>query len=63
MSLALQDNFTVAVKKRLLDKGLNVTKLAKKLGWSRNYVSRAINNDIYPTARREIGKELRIRGY
>jgi hypothetical protein len=62
MSNLTQDNFTVTVKKRLLDKGLNVTSLAGQLDWSRNYVSRAINNNVYRSARRRIAKELGIRG-
>jgi plasmid maintenance system antidote protein VapI len=61
MTTALQDNFTVVVKTRLLENKTSITALARKLDLSRNYVSRAINNPIFPTARLAIARELKLK--
>ena len=57
-----QTKFTVSAKTALLRRGMTVTALAKKLGYSRNAVSLAINHPILPTVRRRIANELSLEG-
>ncbi len=53
-----QDNFALRVKTALLREQRTITALAKRLGLSRNGVSRAINHPVLPTVRRRIKQEL-----
>jgi len=55
-----QDKFRIAAKRRLLDRDMSVTDLAKALALHRNTVSQAINHPILPTVRRRIAQELRM---
>jgi len=55
-----QDSFPIAAKKRLIERRLTVTGLAKRLGFARNTVSMALNHPILPTVRRKIAKELHL---
>lgn len=53
-----QDNFLIEAKKRLIERGLTVTALARQIGKARNTTSMAINHPVYPTVRKLIAKEL-----
>ena len=56
-----QEQFTTAVKKRLVEKRMSITKLAQKIGRSRNGVSMAINHPtLFPITRAKIKKELAL---
>ena len=55
-----QANFALSVKIALIEQGRTITELAKKLGLSRNGVSRAINHPVLPTVRARIQKELAL---
>jgi predicted transcriptional regulator len=57
-----QEKFSVAAKKRLIERGLTITALAVELGFARNTVSMAINHPILPTVRRKIVRHLRLEG-
>ena len=52
--------FCDAAKKRLIERSMTVTGLAKKLRFARNTVSMALNHPILPTVRRKIAKELHL---
>lgn len=54
-----QASFKVAAKTRLLETESNVTELAEALGYTRNYVSIAINHPtMFPTLKRRIAEHL-----
>lgn len=54
-----QDNFRTDVKVRLIQRGLTVTALARKLKRSRNAVSIAINHaSMFPSLKKRIRKEV-----
>lgn len=55
-----QDNFRIAAKTRLIERGLTVSHLARMLGKSRIAVSMAINHPVYPTIRRLIAEKLQL---
>jgi len=62
MTTAAQEQFTELAILQMHRKKTNVTKLAKKLGYARNTVSRTINHpSIHPTVRADIAKELKIK--
>jgi len=55
---APQEKFSIAAKKRLLEKELTVTQLAEHLGLARNTVSLAIHHAIFPAVRRKVAEFL-----
>jgi lambda repressor-like predicted transcriptional regulator len=55
-----QTQFELAVKTELLKRGMTVTQLAKKLGFSRTAVSLAINQSVLPTVKDAIASHLGI---
>lgn len=56
-----QPDFTIQVKTRLLELGLNVTKLAAHLGLSRNTVSTAIHHPtMFLDVQRRIKEALEL---
>lgn len=55
-----QDNFKIAAKKRLLERELTISGLARLLGFARNTVSMAINHPILPTVRKRIADHLQL---
>lgn len=57
-----QDNFRIAAKKRLIEQGLTVSALARRIGKARNTTSMAINHPVYPTVRKLIARELGLKG-
>jgi plasmid maintenance system antidote protein VapI len=53
--------FTIAVKKRLLERGLSVTDFARKIGFARNTVSMSIHRRRnFPNVRAAIKQELGV---
>lgn len=57
---ARQEPFRITAKKRLLERNLTVSALARQLGFARNTVSMAINHPVFPTVRRKIATHLNI---
>lgn len=57
-----QDKFTLLAKTRLLETGLTVTGLARRMKLARNTVSMAINNRVFPSVRARIARELKMEG-
>jgi plasmid maintenance system antidote protein VapI len=59
-TIANQEKFSITAKKRLLERRMTITALARKLGFARNTVSMAINHPILPTVRERVAKHLNI---
>lgn len=55
-----QDKFQRSVRIALLDEGMTVSELARRVGKSRNAVSMAINHPVYPTVRKLIARKLKL---
>lgn len=56
-----QAKYTLAVKTRLLSKGITITELAEQIGRPRTTVSQAINNLRFPKVRRQISTKLGLK--
>lgn len=56
-----QADFTLRVKTRLWQLGMNVTDLAREVGLNRNTVSLAINRGLFSPTRSKIAEYLGIR--
>ncbi|HTJ78502.1 MAG TPA: hypothetical protein VL357_05860 [Rariglobus sp.] len=55
-----QDNFMIEAKGALLRRKKSITWLAKKIGKSREAVSRAINQGEFPEVRKAVVKVLEL---
>jgi hypothetical protein len=61
MTESSNNNFTRAVRHRLVDLGLNVTQLARLIGRPRSTVSKAISANKFPKVRRRIARHLGVK--
>jgi len=56
-----QHKFRIAAKIAMVQRGLSVTALAKKIGCSRNGVSLAINHGLFKGTRNKVALELGLK--
>lgn len=58
MFTVAQEQKTRRLKKELIDRGMTVTELARRIERPRSSVSKAINRGLFPTVRSAIEQEL-----
>lgn len=57
------NNFSKAVRKDLVDRGMTIRQLAKKIDHPRETVSRTIHGADFPLVRHKIVKFLKLRNF